>query len=337
MPGSDATPGIEAGQGAQGDSGPDSAASPIDTGLAASDSAQDTGAMGDARPGADAGGADGGDSGSDSQPPDGTPGGDAAVEDPWRGLLVHYALHRVEEENAGVDPKDIVVPNRAGELLNLKLSPVKPNEISYGPTGATFTGNGGRLEATDLASSNFGQAIQEAGALTVEVWAKTPNGAQSDPKRMVAYSHDHTRHSLILGQEEENFAARCQTTATSDIGGHLDGEGCLGFGDHLLMKASVFPTTEFRHLALVFDPTWPGTAIYVDGVEQGRCFHMVGSGGYGVLRGWTEDNQIFALGDSPAGSRSWEGTLKRVLVWNRTLSPAELRDHSDNEAALDSP
>ena len=89
-------------------------------------------------------------------------------------------------------------------------------------------------------------------------------------------------------------------------------------------------------MALVFNPTWPGSAIYVDGVEPGQCLHMTASDDFGVLSGWTEDNQILTLGDSPIGGRSWQGTLKRVLVWDRALPIEELLHHHQNEAALES-
>jgi hypothetical protein len=218
----------------------------------------------------------------------------------------------------------------------LKLSPINPQELSFGVDGVTFTGSGGSLRAEAEPSRDFGQALQEAGALTIEVWVRTDNATQEGPRRMVAYSRDHSRHSLVMGQQFGQFGVRCQSSVTDDVGAWLDYAGCPGGNHHLLQRTAAFPSVAFSHLALVFNPEWPGSAIYVNGVERQRCMHRTYSGELGVLSGWTEDSQILALGDSPIGGRSWQGTLKRVLVWTRALPVEELLHHYENEADLDS-
>jgi len=92
--------------------------------------------------------------------------------------------------------------------------------------------------------------------------------------------------------------------------------------DRSVQNARIYVDDVFSHLRPIFltiSSGEPGTAIYVDGilVKKSASFRFSGEDLTGQL----------IMGNAPSASNNWSGSVKRLVVYDRELSSAEVSQH----------
>lgn len=268
-------------------------------------------AGGDAGPGAlddGGGGDDAGQRAPDGGPDDGggPPAGDAG---PPVGLVALYTF----EEGSGV-----VVEDRGGYLEPLPLT------ISD-PTLATWVDDGLAIEGAALVRSGgpadkITRACNESGELTVEAWVTPRDFNNTGPARVVTLSRGIAAvRSFTLGQAGNDWIVRLHT---SFYAGNP--------GAHLARTAVDQVTLERQHLAFTYSAASGALLTFKDGVVVDEALAPADG------LDWSEGLELGAGNEIPLGpnddeNRTWFGTLHRVAVHCRALSPAEIADQASVE------
>lgn len=149
--------------------------------------------------------------------------------------------------------------------------------------------------------------LRQSNAITIETWFRPASLQQSGPARIVTLSLNGNERNFTLGQEKDKLEARLRTTRTSTNGmpAIASNAGAL--------------SGELVHVVYTRDPA--GSArLFVDGElnAEGQV--------EGDFSNW---NLSFHLGvaDELSNDRTWQGELRLVGIYSRSLNQDEVRQN----------
>ena len=156
----------------------------------------------------------------------------------------------------------------------------------------------------DEAGADLLDACRESNQLTVEAVIRPDRLDQTGPARIVTFSSNAGSRNFTLGQERDRLVFRLRTPQAGENG--VNPETILG----------PIPDGPPLHVAVTYRP---GQLVaFVNGEEVHRASNVRGD-----FRNWSPQHLLF--GDEFDGQRDWAGTLEGVALFNRALSPAEIR------------
>ncbi|MBX2852294.1 MAG: FecR domain-containing protein [Phycisphaeraceae bacterium] len=100
------------------------------------------------------------------------------------------------------------------------------------------------------------------------------------------------------------------------------------FQEHDIIATRAMPTNRWSHLVVTVDGS-RNTRMFIDG-EETQVKIMPGGGA--IERDDKTDNQPLMIGRNPyteRGVQAWEGRLDELAIYNRVLSPEEIKQHFD--------
>ncbi len=178
-----------------------------------------------------------------------------------------------------------------------------------GGWGLSF-GPGSKAQASTGASKKLHDMILATGEFTIEAWVAPANVTQ-DGAYIVSYSGGTDARNFTLGQSKFDYAAYLRSSQTD-----ANGMPALSTTDDArLAQASL------QHVVVTYDPV-NGRRIYVNGVFTGDVDKQTG----GTLGNW-DNTFALVLGNEVSGNRSWAGVIRMVVIHNRALTDAQIRQN----------
>ncbi len=196
----------------------------------------------------------------------------------------------------------------SGDVVNDVSNVGTPLNLTIANTSTVNWLGGGGLDlvsSSSLRSSGAEKIVDACGAsnaITVEVWSKTDNLAQTGPGpvRMVSLSGSTTSRNFTFGQDSDVYDMRLRTTSTNNNG-----------TPSLTTPAST-ANTELTHT--VYSRAADGRAsIYVNGIV--RVVDNIG----GDFSNWDGGFDL-TLGNEASGDRPWLGELYLVAIYCNGLN-----------------
>lgn len=224
------------------------------------------------------------------------------------GLQALYTF----EEGSGTVVRDV---SGVGPTLDLTVRDV--NAIRWVAGGLVI--NAPTLIASDTAATKVIDAVRASNEITVEAWVEPATTTQDGPARIVTISHNTLNRNVTLSQglwgdqPPDLYDARLRTTATD-----ANGEPSLSTPAGTL-------TTALTHVVYTRATNQEAT-LYVNGAEQ--ISWITG----GDMSNWDTTYRL-AIGNELTGERPWLGTIYRVAIYNRALTPAEITRNFNAGAA----
>jgi hypothetical protein len=194
-----------------------------------------------------------------------------------------------------------------GAGIDLHLS---GNVKWFGGWGLNFTG--GKAQATTAASAKLTKLIQQTGEYSIEAWVAPGNVTQQD-MRIVSYSGGTMARNFNLGQTQYNYDFFNRSSNT-------DQNGTPGLSTP--NAAQVLQAT-LQHVVATFDPV-AGRKIYVNGELKASMDPAPG----GTLNEW-DDTFALVLGNEVSGTKNWMGVIRLVAIFNRALTPEQIKQNFD--------
>lgn len=220
------------------------------------------------------------------------------------GLVALYTF----DEPSGSVVRDV---SGAGEPIDLVIADPAAVERSPGrlvvkaPTRILSENPPGRLV----------RAWKASNAATIEAWVAPASKNQPGPARILTLSDGPSRRNFTLGQDGTRYQTRFRTSR-----GDVNGQPTLDGPTNILYDR---PT----HVAFTRDPD--GRAVlYIDGEPKAERALP------GDLANW-DDGFRLALANEITGDRPWRGTFHLVALYDRALSPVEIRGNARGLARLD--
>ena len=175
----------------------------------------------------------------------------------------------------------------------------------FGGWGLNF--NGGKAQASTVASAKLHNLIQATGEYSIEAWMAPGNVVQEDA-RIVSYSAGPAARNFNFGQTLYNY----------DFFNRSDGSDANGNPQLSTPDANEVLQATLQHVVMTFDPV-EGRRIYVNGVLVADQDPAPG----GSLADW-DDTFAFVLGNEVSLDRTWQGVTRLVAIHNRVLTEAQI-------------
>lgn len=175
----------------------------------------------------------------------------------------------------------------------------------------TWTGTGLRLQNPTIIQSavpaeKVVEAVSATGEFCLEAWIQPDNAGQTGPARIVTISADNNARNVSLLQNEDNYEVRFRTTTTS-----LNGIPSLSSPDNTVAAA-------LQHV--VYTRGNDNRArLYVNGRQVSESTVS------GLPANWDSTFHL-ALGNELTLGRPWRGVFRRVALYARALSAAEIEE-----------
>lgn len=187
-----------------------------------------------------------------------------------------------------------------GDAVDLEID--DPAAVAWGEQGLTIT------RSTRISSAGPPKgliaAISDSNAITLEAWITPENDSQSGPARLITLSSGPSKRNFTLGQDGDKYEVRFRASRT-------DANGLPGVVTPAGRAAK-------RPTHVVYTRDSGGRArLYIDGVEMRNA--DVG----GNVSTW-DSGFTLTLANESTGDRPWLGTLHRVAIHSRALSPQEV-------------
>lgn len=197
----------------------------------------------------------------------------------------------------------------AGEPVDLEISNPKAVRRAEG----LLEVRGETLIQSAKPASRIVDAVRRTGEITIEAWIRPAGTDLKGPARIVTLSRDSNERNFTLGQDGNKFDVRFRTTATSTN------------GIPSLASKNKSLTAKLTHVVYTRD-RGGRTRVYLDGKpsEEGTV--------KGATSNWAGSYKL-ALANELNESRPWQGTYHLVAIYNRDLSPKEVRQRF--EAGVD--
>lgn len=235
---------------------------------------------------------------------------------PWESLQVLYALEthpgNMIRDVSGQSPIDlnIYTPDRvswAGGALMLQ----KDAAIATAPLDAK------QPLPPPRATQRLIQACQETQEISVVLWIEPDEEEQNGPARLVTLSSDASERNFLVGQENDRYVVRLRTSLT-DVNGRLNGKNIL---------ESPKESVQLEPTCLVFTRSASGSNdtsgesnahLYING-------QLVDSTNVGGDFSNWEAFELSLANEFKDKKRSWEGEFYRVAIYNKPLTPEQVR------------
>ncbi len=198
----------------------------------------------------------------------------------------------VAYDTSGVDP-----------ALNLTLS----GDVTW-VGGWGINVKSGKAQGSTTASRKLTTLISATGEYSIEAWVAPGNVAQEDA-RIVSYSGGTTTRNFMLGQTLYSYDFYNRSTSTGPNG---DPKLTTAAADEDLQAT-------LQHVVVTYDPV-NGRRVYVNGQSTGDVDPVSA----GTIANW-DDTFAFVLGNEVSGDRQFQGVFRLVAVYNRALTPEQVR------------
>jgi hypothetical protein len=177
--------------------------------------------------------------------------------------------------------------------------------------GIKFATATSKAQGTAAASKKLFDAIAVGATAskqyTFEAWITAANLTQTGPARIATYAIDNANNNFGVNQEAAAYSFRNRSLAA----------GSTVNGDPRLTVANAVKT-EVTHLVATFDQT-SGRKLYINGTDSG----VTDATGPGLLDNWAS-TYMLTLGNTPANTRAWNGSMFLVAIYNKALSSTEV-------------
>lgn len=198
----------------------------------------------------------------------------------------------VAYDTSGVDP-----------ALNLTLS----GDVTW-VGGWGINVKSGKAQGSTTASRKLTTLISATGEYSIEAWVAPGNVAQEDA-RIVSYSGGTSTRNFMLGQTLYSYDFYNRSTSTGPNG---DPKLTTAAADEDLQAT-------LQHVVVTYDPV-NGRRVYVNGQSTGDVDPVSA----GTIANW-DDTFAFVLGNEVSGDRQFQGVFRLVAVYNRALTPEQVR------------
>ena len=154
--------------------------------------------------------------------------------------------------------------------------------------------------------AKFYQAMVTGGGLSVVFIARPYTLHQRGPARIISYSKNPWQRNFTVGQYGSALSIRIRTPTA----------GLNGTKPEVFVPG-VFTANKQHHIVISYD--FKALKVYVDGALR---HHRLGLSGN--FANW-ETNFALVLGNELTGGQPWLGELRSVSIYNRPLSPSEIK------------
>ena len=170
----------------------------------------------------------------------------------------------------------------------------------------------GKAQGSTSSSRKLATLIGATGEYSIEAWVAPGNVAQEDA-RIVSYSGGVDARNFTLGQ----------TLYSYDFFNRGPGTGPNGEPKLTTSAADEDLQATLQHVIVTYDPV-NGRRIYVNGAYTGDADPAPA----GALADW-DDTFAFVLGNEVSNNRQFQGVYRLVAVYNRALTPEQVRTNFD--------
>lgn len=185
--------------------------------------------------------------------------------------------------------------------------------IVYDTTRVSYVGGGGLQFTGDTLITTFGSApaakvhdaVDANGQFAVElIIARMTPGATDTPSCIAGYSNSTTAHNFLVGQDASSYEGRFRDSAT----------GPTGVLTPEMVSATALASGSDIHL--VFSYLDGEVRVFIDGVRDAT--YNVG----GAIDNW-DDTLLLVIGGAYTESNYWNGTIKRMVIYDRALNRSQ--------------
>jgi hypothetical protein len=179
-----------------------------------------------------------------------------------------------------------------------------------GSWGLSFTN--GKAQASTANSKKIHDLITSTNEFAIEAWLTPNNVVQEGPARIVSYSAGDNDRNFTLGQSQYNYDFMLQTATSSS-----NGEPALSTpdGDEVLQAT-------LQHVVLTYSAT-DGRRLYVNG----KLIDIIDEA-ISPLASW-DDSFALILGREASNNHVWQGNIRLLAIYNRTLSQEQIYQNYD--------
>jgi hypothetical protein len=179
-----------------------------------------------------------------------------------------------------------------------------------GSWGLSFTN--GKAQASTANSKKIHDLITSTNEFAIEAWITPNNVVQEGPARIVSYSAGDNDRNFTLGQSQYNYDFMLQTASSNS-----NGEPALSTpDDDEVLQATL------QHVVLTYSAT-AGRQIYVNG----KLIDMIDEA-ISPIASW-DDSFALILGREASNNHIWQGNIRLLAIYNRTLSQAQISQNYD--------
>jgi VanZ family protein len=187
-------------------------------------------------------------------------------------------------------------------------SPIALNGARWVNMGIDFPAPG--IIRSPSPPNGLAASLKKGTGLTLEVWAAASDSKQGGPARIVSYSKDTGSRNFTLGQQGRDLIMRLRTARTGDN----------GTNPQAVVK-DVVASKALKHIVVTYD--FSRQTIYIDGRR-----HLRAAIPGGDFSNWDSGHDLL-LGNETTGNRPWLGRLSLVAIYDRALTPGEIRRRFD--------
>jgi len=179
-------------------------------------------------------------------------------------------------------------------------------EVSWYGAGNGVVMNGGRV-GTAGPSTELINALRASNSSSFEIWVEPGNITQSGPARMMSVGSGTSEQNFMLGQDGDNVEVRLLHT------------GKQSKSDPKLVTDNGVLETSLVHLVHTYDGAVE--RLYINGVQYSQT--VASSGGYS---NW-DTSHVFSIGNEASYDRPYNGVIRMVAVYDRSLDSAEIQQN----------
>ncbi|WP_232771495.1 LamG domain-containing protein [Colwellia sp. 12G3] len=179
-----------------------------------------------------------------------------------------------------------------------------------GSWGLSFTN--GKAQASTANSKKIHDLITSTNEFAIEAWITPNNVVQEGPARIISYSAGDNDRNFTLGQSQYNYDFMLQTASSSS-----NGEPAFSTpDDDEVLQATL------QHVVLTYSAT-EGRRIYVNGKLVDMLDEAISP-----LASW-DDSFALILGREASNNHVWQGNIRLLAIYNRTLSQEQISQNYD--------
>jgi len=215
------------------------------------------------------------------------------------GLLALYEF----DEGSGS-----TVADTSGVAPTLDLDIEDTGNVTWSTDHLTID-TGTKLQSSGPATKLF-SAIAPKNSMTLEAWIRPTSlvAVGTPPDRIVSMSDGSSNRNFLLGQDATEYAARYRTEGENN-------------GNPTVYSSVATASLSLTHV--VFTHSADGSEIfYIDGEENATISRTGGT------TTW-ESTYPLVVANEVGGGREWLGELHLIAIFDRALSPEEVRQNFD--------
>ncbi len=216
---------------------------------------------------------------------------------PTLGLYSYWPMN----ENTGTGVADVIGNGLNGTAANTTWVP-------GGKLGSALDFNG----TTSVVTTSAVPWVNNMARFSISAWIYPRSLGEGNHGRIIGKSAGTDISSFGWMLNMTNDVSNSLTFTMDFNSSHLS----------IVSSANAYSLNSWTHVALTWDGTPAGTSVklYINGYEATTSYSASGSGARA-----DDSANIVMIGNNPANSRTFDGYLDEVRIYNRVLSAAEIR------------